>query len=944
MQGFLFVPIGDGEQLYELPRSTAILGSSPSASFQITAPSVKPEHCSLTWNQGTATWSVGRFDRSDGTIRINGRILSTMDAPLEDHDRLSIGNLHLRFRRVPSRPYYLGSPVFSLPIPKPASPLVFGTSSTLPAGQAVLLDSEDPDISPVHLTIETSDKHQQLYIIDQSRAGSLLNGRNFQRERLAIGDRFRIGSYNFEFTGYSIDRVSGISGGRVEARGLSMQIRDQKQGETKRILSDVNLDVERCAFVGILGGSGQGKSTLLNALCGIVPATSGHVFIEGVDLASAKSGPGTVGFVPQDDIVHTELTVAQAIHLSARLRLHSKIRKPEIDELTRRTMDKLGLTAFEHRRINRLSGGQRKRVSIATELLSKPEVLFLDEPSSGLDPAKEFKLMKLLRSLAGTDCTVLCTTHVLGRSYLFNELCFIQGGNLVFRGSGDLAVKHFGVEKLEEIYEILDESPQSGEEWRGKFEAAHPELVCSDPVLPQSPFFDDGVAPREARSLGFLHTVRVLFERQRQILLADSLNLAYLAAQPLVIGGLVGWVSDEPVLRMFLAIVATLWFGCSNGAQQIVREMPIFRRERVGGLGVHAYLHSKYLFLCGVTAFQALLLYLTTTLVTHCVWTWIPDWKNADPKQQEATRVRHSNFEEQVVTHYFGDFRPSGGPQNLIDRFLAIGTAPSDENAPVVSIPSSPLLRSVAKAIRIAAEFTGVDNALDASMGKDQHHDISDLLGLFGGTIGLRLGALLAAALVGVAIGLAISALVNSSTQAVMWVPLVLIPQILLGGFVITRPEMSPSVRSLSMIVPSFALQRIMDVSNVYGLQVPRMSNQTKLPLFLAPGEKETVTWKEEAKERISSYDRISEQNVSWQNLLVIPSRAGQHRFQRKLNAPGVAYKESVEYRGDVLDYPAGTDYRFLHAAWSSSIVLSGWIAVCYLVTAGRLAHSTRRN
>jgi hypothetical protein len=184
-----------------------------------------------------------------------------------------------------------------------------------------------------------------------------------------------------------------------------------------------------------------------------------------------------------------------------------------------------------------------------------------------------------------------------------------------------------------------------------------------------------------------------------------------------------------------------------------------------------------------------------------------------------------------------------------------------------------------------------------------------------------------------VTIGLAISGLVRTSTQAVMWVPLVLIPQILFGGFVVTRPEMTPSVRFASEFVPSYCAQRMMDVAGIYGQITPRMTNRTKYPVFLTPtGEQEEVTWTEIGETATEKYDKVSDWNVSWQNLVVFPERVGQHHNAFRIQRGVKKYDESTEQRNDVR-YPMGTLYRFTDPAMASAMVLGFWILACYGIT-----------
>src|SRR5262249_24390126 len=159
---------------------------------------------------------------------------------------------------------------------------------------------------------------------------------------------------------------------------------------------------------------GAGKTTLLNALCGLVPAQSGQVLLNGASLYDQPARwRRLIGYVPQEDIVHTELTPRQALAYAARLRLPAATPADEREAAVDKTLALLELSERAEVRIDRLSGGQRKRVSVGVELIGRPRLLFLDEPTSGLDPSTEAKLMRTLRELALQGCTVLCTTHIM---------------------------------------------------------------------------------------------------------------------------------------------------------------------------------------------------------------------------------------------------------------------------------------------------------------------------------------------------------------------------------------------------------------------------------------------------------------------------------------------------------------------------------------------------
>ncbi len=939
----------EGQRAAELPKDRIVLGASAEVSIPLRslAAGLLPEHAVISWNQPRLSWILSRA-ANQASVAVNGHPLAPDGSfPLNQLDTVELPGVTLQFYREPDPPVCRGQAVSEYFLDN--VPVVLGRGEAAGDDAAAFrleLDPEDSAVSKVHAVIEKEGSH--FLLVDKSRAGTELNGKFFSRERLVYGDRFRIGSYFFEFTGQSVVRVDQASLGRVTAQNLVVEV--EKDGRPLRILQSVNLEISRGEFVGILGGSGQGKSTLLNALCGVNPASSGEVLISGVPLTSREQvSAAGVGFVPQDDIVHLELTVAEAIAYSARLRL--ALPSAQIDALVDRVIERLALAEHRGKRVSRLSGGQRKRVSVAIELLAKPSVLFLDEPSSGLDPATEAGLMTLLQSLRLTNLTVVCTTHVLQKAYLFDRLVFIHGGRLVFIGTADEARHHFlargsadtqGFDRapLEKVYGLLADPSKTAEEWEREF-LDSPQGQRALSSVPPALDFDAPTAPPRRPRVSYLRTLRVLLARQWTVLLADPLNLVFLFAQALAIGAMVGWVSENAGLRMFLCVVATLWFGCSNGAQQIVGELPIFRRERVCGLGLNVYLQSKLVFLSTLTAAQAVLLFGTIFATAHLFQ------RNDFDRSLFASRLEERYAAMSPASQAAAD--DTGGFEAVTgaDDSSAAKAAPAE---PAAAPKPGPVVTRVTSSL--ASFFYLTDNILDSGGREEKLDDGTPIrdadgkprmiagLGLFNvvaTTLGLKLAAVLAAALVGVALGLAISALVRTSTQAVMWVPLILIPQILFGGFVIAVPEMSAAVYRFSHLVPSFSAQRIMDVSNVYGQATPFLTNRTKIPLFLtADGGKEKVEWEEAGRKRSQEYDKLARFNTSWQNLLVDPGRAGQHKQDTTRVGGGdgssrVEIRDTTASRYDVR-YTTGTVFRFLLPAQTALLTLAAWAALCYLV------------
>lgn len=546
----------------------------------------------------------------------------------------------------------------------------------------------DVSVSRQHAVIEHSGSGFEVRDLG-GRSGSLVNGRYFERHELVFGDRLQFGPFLFRFEGHILQRIHSGSGGEVQAVKLTRYF-----GQ-KRTLADVNLKIPPGQFVGILGTSGAGKSTLLDALSGMRVPSSGSVLIDGIDLYQTRWPSAPCGYVPQDDIVHLELTVRMALTFSASLRIPAAVGKSEIRKLVDQTINQLGLSERADLVVGRLSGGQRKRVSIGAELLSRPRVLFLDEPSSGLDPSTEFKLMELLRELANTGCTIVCTTHVMENVYLMDQVVVVSAGRLVFMGPPKEVLAHFEIPRFAALYDRIAERP--AEEWEQFFAMRRAELAPARATQEEKP-----EPPKLIGSKNRSNFVKTLVSRQIALLLAEWKNIAMLLGQPLLIGLMVAWMADNVGLKLFLAYLGTFWFGCSNAAQEIVKELPIFRRERLIGMPRYAYLMTKFLLLAGITSIQALIL--------------------------------------------FG-------------------------------------------AIHLG------ENKMEGSWA-------------------WQVSCLLLTAWSSVGIGLAISSLVRSTTQAVMLVPLILLPQIVFSGFVLPSLADGGGAKKLvSEIMPSYSSQKLMDVS-----------------------------------------------------------------------------------------------------------------------------------
>jgi len=692
---------------FPLQVGQGIIGRAPGSAIELRHPEISRQHCRIAWDGTTCT--VENLSSTRGTT-INGLAIATPVA-LKAGEELGVGPVYLRLE--------IDGPAMEAPAPPPLPPttanviLVRGMpTDRIDLRGGMLVVGREASCDVVLNDKSVSRKHATLHPLpgggcrvrdEHSQGGSFVNGRRFDEHEFTVGDRLEIGPFCFQFDGIALVSVANTSGGSIRSQAVTMRISersllDMMAGKAKHanvILDDINVTVPPSRFFGLIGPSGAGKSSLLHTLAGLRKPESGAVLIDGEDIY-AHDQPPSFGFVPQDDIVHGELTVRQALKFSARLRLSRETPRHELDRLIVQTLDQLILGQRADLPIWRLSGGQRKRVSVAVELLARPSILFLDEPSSGLDPATEFQLMTLLRDLADTGCTIVCTTHVMENAYLIDQLVILVGGCLAYQGSPAEVKDYFGVKKLTDLYDRLEERPPK--QWKEAF----------TPIAAARPgeSLTGVAASRPAQKVRRAFALPILLSRQWAILRSDWRNFLILLGQPPIIAALVCWVvtkdADQPRdLVMFFAYLSTLWFGTSNAAQEIVKEIAIYRRERLVGVNGHSYVLSKFIFLSLITCAQAAMLY-----------------------------------------------------------FLMLW-------------------------------FEG---------GRD-------------GSVFYQLGGLFSTALAAVGIGCAISAFARSVMQAVMIVPLVLIPMIIFAGFVVRPGQMTEKVRAVSKCTPGFAAQVFMDTS-----------------------------------------------------------------------------------------------------------------------------------
>ena len=292
-----------------------------------------------------------------------------------------------------------------------------------------------------------------------STNGVYINGKRITKQAISPNDSVLIGTFLIKTDANSnIGVFDTRSKTRIDSVNITKDVKNRAGGGMIRLLDDVSLTIQPNEFVGMLGPSGAGKSTLMDAMNGMRPASGGSIRINNLDLYEhLDSLKQSIGYVPQDDIIHRELTVYRTLYYVAKLRLSRDVSTKEIKQIIDEVLDVTGLSERRDVPINQLSGGQRKRVSIAVELITKPSIIFLDEPTSGLDPATEEKIMKLFRQIAESGRTVILTTHAMENVKLFDKIIVLMRGKLAFYGAPDEALKHLNADSFKELYDKLEE-------------------------------------------------------------------------------------------------------------------------------------------------------------------------------------------------------------------------------------------------------------------------------------------------------------------------------------------------------------------------------------------------------------------------------------------------------------------------------------------------------
>ena len=551
------------------------------------------------------------------------------------------------------RPFPLGAPVITI--------------GRLPDNMVVL---NHPQVSGHHARLEQVQGGYR--IVDLGSTNHVyVNAQRVTNQPLRPSDEIRIGPFNFTYTGTQLTQRDESGGIRIDALGL------YKEGTKKTIILDnISIAIPQRRFVALVGGSGAGKSTLMDALNGLRPAHKGTVFYNGKDYYQHLAAFSTqLGYVPQDDIIHRDLTVERALYYTARMRLPDDFTEEQIHQRIDEVLDDVEMKFRRKLLVSKLSGGQRKRVSIALELLANPSVFFLDEPTSGLDPGLDRKMMFLLRKLADKGHTIILVTHATNNINACDYICFLaQGGRVAYFGPPNEAKAYFGKTDFAEIYSALEpteENPNIPLEAENRFKASPQYQQYVVTSLNNSPAAQ---ADRLTETTGVIPPKRgnpwrqfsLLSLRYLELLKNDVVNLLILLLQaplialilyllltpggrgifdPTTVAGcnlnppgtnihvpqtvpnrgscqnvlnfltfdptgqaiaasrgganqalqdfIVPGAGNDSQKYLFIMAFAAVMFGIVNGVREIVKEAPIYRRERTVNLGIAPYLFSK---------------------------------------------------------------------------------------------------------------------------------------------------------------------------------------------------------------------------------------------------------------------------------------------------------------------------------------------------------------
>lgn len=376
------------------------------------------------------------------------------------------------------------------------------------------------------------------------------------------------------------------------------------KNKSKTILTDINLKINSKEFIAIVGCSGAGKTTLMNILGCYTYPSSGNILIDGYDMhENEEYFKGKIAYVPQQEILDKTLTLYKSLQYSLELRVKD-LKKSQKSKIINNVLNTLELSHVKNVLIKNLSGGEKKRAAIATEMLNDPSIFLLDEPTSGLDANIEKKVMKKLRSIADSGKTIIISAHTISNLDLCDKIIFMgKDGKICYYGPFSEANKYFGVKEFVDIYDLLKEDTNK---WH--------KLFCKnnrpDNVIKKN----EQLTIKEKKQPSFLKQIPILVKRYISSLLNNKLMLILFLGQPILMGSLICCAikKDSLLDPRFSAMIcaayslAALWLGLFNTIQEIVKEKDILKKEYMSGLNYASYILSKIIIFSILCLYQAI--------------------------------------------------------------------------------------------------------------------------------------------------------------------------------------------------------------------------------------------------------------------------------------------------------------------------------------------------
>lgn len=463
-----------------------------------------------------------------------------------------------------------------------------------------------PSVSKRHARVGIYEKQPQIQDMT-SHNGTKVNGSYIHGIiRLRDYDVVEIVDYQMIYCKGMLFYLTSVEGVHLVVENLNKSVNNGQ----KKLLQHINLEIKSNDFVAIIGGSGAGKTTLMNAISGFDRQCSGKIYFSGNDLRKNFNNlKDLIGYVPQQEIIYENLTLHNMLYYTAKMKLPPDMDKKEIEARITEALKMVELSGHTSTFIRKLSGGQKKRASIAVELLADPKLFFLDEPTSGLDPGTEENLMLLLNHLSKTrDKTTIIVTHTTQNLHLCDKVIFMgPGGYLCFYGSVEQAKTFFQTDSLVNIYNLIAKNPLI---WAKQFDKIMQEARQQEKE-------DQRAAKRVKRNkVANIRQLGVLTKRYAELIWNDKMRLTILLLQPVVIGILLKLVSNDEVFSvyedtqtmLFSLSCASIWIGLFNSIQEICKERSILKREYMGNLRLPIYTFSKFLIQFVLAAAQAFLL------------------------------------------------------------------------------------------------------------------------------------------------------------------------------------------------------------------------------------------------------------------------------------------------------------------------------------------------